>query len=341
MRRSCNGSGGRGPKSGTSTTRRHQCSHRKLSAVAAATAAAALTLAAGSAGAKPLFTGHDIHGPAGAVFVQTDTAGGNAIAVYDRNHGGTLSAAGTYATGGDGGQLSGSVVDHLASQNSLVYDAAQRELFAVNAGSNTVSVFDVDGDQLQLRQVIGSGGSFPVSIAVHGDLVYVLNALNGGSIQGYRLIDGDLSPIAGSWRALGLDPTATPQFTNTPGDIAFTPGRPPPARHDQGEQQRHRRVRDRRFGSAGGDAGRQQRARRLSRSRSRSTGGDQVDVGEAGPNAVASFDAERRRHAARRSTRSAPAAPRPAGWSPTARAVRRQRRQRAPRARCSTRRPAL
>jgi 6-phosphogluconolactonase (cycloisomerase 2 family) len=157
------------------------------------------------------------------VFVQSDDMAGNTITVYDRQHDGTLSPAGTYATGGNGGQLVGSLVDYLASQNSLVYDAGQRELFAVNAGSNTVSVFDVDGSHLWLRQVVGSDGIFPVSIAVHGDLVYVLNALNGGTIQGYRLSDGDLSPISDSSRALGLDVTATPQYVTTPGDIAFTP----------------------------------------------------------------------------------------------------------------------
>ncbi len=201
-------------------------SSRRLSAVAAATAAAALTLAVGSAAARPLFGHHFVHGPAGAVFVQTDNIAGNRIAVYDRSWNGTLSPAGNYGTGGLGGVLTGSVVDHVASQNSLVYDADQHELLAVNAGSNTISAFSVFGDHLQLRQVINSGGSFPVSITVHGDLVYVLNALNGGAIAGYRLFGGFLSPIHGSTRTLGLDPTATPQFVTTPGDIAFTPGRP-------------------------------------------------------------------------------------------------------------------
>jgi WD40 repeat protein len=199
---------------------------RRLSAAAVATAAASLTLAAGSAAASPLFSHHGhyrAHGPAGAVFVQTDNTAGNAIAVYDRGRGGTLSPAGTYATGGNGGVLAGSVVDHLASQNSLVYDADQGELFAVNAGSNTVSAFDVNGDHLHLRQVVSSGGSFPVSITVHGDVLYVLNALSGGTIQGYRLLNGSLAPIPGSSRALGLDPNATPQYVTTPGDIAFTP----------------------------------------------------------------------------------------------------------------------
>jgi hypothetical protein len=62
-----------------------------------------------------------------------------------------------------------------------------------------------------------------VSVAVHGDLVYVLNALNSGSVQGYRIVLGLVLPIFGSNRALGLDPTETPQFTHTPGQLAFTP----------------------------------------------------------------------------------------------------------------------
>ena len=93
----------------------------------------------------------------------------------------------------------------------------------MNAGRDTISVFAVRGDRLALRQVLGSGGVFPVSVAVHGDLVYVLNALNGGSVQGYRVLGRFLARIPGWHRALGLDPNATPQFTTTPGQVAFTP----------------------------------------------------------------------------------------------------------------------
>jgi hypothetical protein len=160
----------------------------------------------------------------GAVFVQSDALTGNTVTVYDRGSDGTLTAAATYPTGGNGGQLVGSAVDHLASQDSLVYDAEAGRLFAVNAGSNSVSEFAVRGDRLRLLEVVPSGGSFPVSIAVHGNLVYVLNGLGGGSVQGFRLEFGRLAPLPGSERSLGLDPAATPQFTNTPGDIAFTPG---------------------------------------------------------------------------------------------------------------------
>ncbi len=162
------------------------------------------------------------HGAA-AVFVQTDNPAGNQVVAYRRERDGTLTDGDGYSTGGLGGILTGSVVDHLASQGSLQFDRNRGLLVAVNAGSNTVSVFDVSGDHLRLRQVVSSGGTFPVSVAIHHDLVYVLNAEDGGSVQGYRIASGDLVPLAGSNRSLGLDPTATPQFVNTPGQVAFTP----------------------------------------------------------------------------------------------------------------------
>ncbi len=191
-------------------------------ALVATATAAALSGLSGTAGAT---TPQDsFFGGAGhVVFVQTDNTAGNQIVAYDHADNGTLSLANTYATGGLGGVLSGSVVDHLASQGSLTYDQRNNLLYAVNAGSNTVSVFSVRGDQLTLHQVVSSYGAFPVSVAVHDGVVYVLNAENGGSLQEYFAFFGHLFPVPGSNRALGLDPSATPQFTNTPGQVAFSP----------------------------------------------------------------------------------------------------------------------
>ena len=193
---------------------------RLVPAAAAALAAAAFAAPAASASTE---WHHLSPGAHNAVFVQTDNLGGNAVVAYHRAWNGTLTLAATYPTGGLGGQLTGSVVDHLASQGSLTYDRDHGLLYAVNAGSDTMSVFAASGDHLALRQVISSGGSFPVSVTVHGDVVYVLNALGGGSVYGYRVRGGQLSPIPGSLRGLGLDPSATPQFTHTPGQVAFTP----------------------------------------------------------------------------------------------------------------------
>jgi 6-phosphogluconolactonase (cycloisomerase 2 family) len=180
-------------------------------------------LAAGAEGVPqggPFIGGDANH----AVFVQTDNTAGNQVVAYDRADNGGLTLAATYNTGGRGGVLNGSAVDHLASQGSLAYNQLDGSLYAVNAGSNTVSVFSVWGDQLSLHQVVSSGGQFPVSVAVHGNLVYVLNAENGGSVQGYFAAFGRLFPLPGSNRALGLAiVTDANQFTNTPGQVAFSP----------------------------------------------------------------------------------------------------------------------
>jgi DNA-binding beta-propeller fold protein YncE len=177
----------------------------------------ALTVAAVLAATASASTGRH------ALFVQTDNPAGNAVAVYDRGDDGRLLAAGTYATGGLGGVLDGSVIDHLASQGSLAHDGARGLLYAVNAGSDTITTFSVHGDRLVRRQVVGSGGSFPVSVAVHGHLVYVLNARAGGSIQGFLRAGEHLIRIPAWHRSLGLDPNATPEFTSTPGQVTFSP----------------------------------------------------------------------------------------------------------------------
>src|SRR5438094_9506275 len=118
--------------------------------------------------------GDETHGK-GVVFVQTNQPAGNEIVVYDQAVDGTLNPAGTYATDGNGGAaLPGTESDHLASQGSLVYDNGHKLLIAVNAGSDTVSSFRVQGDRLGLRSVVSSGGQFPQIVTVHAKLAYVL-----------------------------------------------------------------------------------------------------------------------------------------------------------------------
>jgi 6-phosphogluconolactonase (cycloisomerase 2 family) len=176
------------------------------------------------AGAQAL----DSHAPWGrsarVVYVQTDNTTGNQVVAYDRAGNGSLTYAASYATDGYGGALNGAKVDFLASQGSLSFDPAAGLLLAVNAGSNSISVFTVDHGGLTLRQVVGSGGTFPNSIATDGNLVYVLNARNGGSVSGFRVFGNHLFAIPNSTRALGLTtPTGMTEFTNTPGQVAFTP----------------------------------------------------------------------------------------------------------------------
>ena len=125
------------------------------------------------------------------------------------------------STGGLGGTAAGA--SNLASQGSLTSDPGHHLLFAVNAGSDTISVLSVEGSDVRLDQVLGSGGKFPDSIAVHGNLVYVLNAGGAGSVSGFRTSGQHVAPIPGSTRSLGLDNANPPNFRTGPGQVTFSP----------------------------------------------------------------------------------------------------------------------
>jgi 6-phosphogluconolactonase (cycloisomerase 2 family) len=159
-----------------------------------------------------------------AVFVQTNELDGNRIVVFGRHGDGRLTEEDTYSTGGNGGNVApGTASDRLGSQGSLVYDERHRLLFAVNAGSDSISVFRVHGTRLQLTDVDPSGGDFPASIAVHDDLVYVLNAGGVGIVQGFEIRGNRVRALEGSARSLGLANTDPPNFLTSPGQVGFTP----------------------------------------------------------------------------------------------------------------------
>jgi 6-phosphogluconolactonase (cycloisomerase 2 family) len=158
------------------------------------------------------------------VFVQTNELDGNRIAVFDRARDGHLTHVADYETGGLGGAAApGDESDRLGSQGSLVYDDEHSLLFAVNAGSDSISVFRVRGNRLKLKEVLPSGGDFPASIAVHDELVYVLNAGGTGNVQGFRINGHHVRPLNGSARSLGLANSSPPNFLTSPGQVGFTP----------------------------------------------------------------------------------------------------------------------
>ncbi len=87
----------------------------------------------------------------------------------------------------------------MASQGSLTLGSNRALLFAVNAGSGDISVFQVHGSYLVLVDRVPSGGSEPVAVAQWGNLVYVLNAGGASNVSGFRLEKGGkLAPIANS-----------------------------------------------------------------------------------------------------------------------------------------------
>jgi 6-phosphogluconolactonase (cycloisomerase 2 family) len=140
------------------------------------------------------------HHAVGAVYTMTNDSSGNAVVVFARDAAGALEMKDTVPTGGIG---SGGGVDPLASQNSLVLSENGRWLLAVNAGSNDISVFQVTSHGLELTDRVDSGGTMPVSLAIHSNRVYVLNAGETANISGFTLSRGELRPIPDSTRELG------------------------------------------------------------------------------------------------------------------------------------------
>ena len=159
-----------------------------------------------------------------AVFAQTNNPAGNQIVAFQQAADGSLSDPHRYSTGGKGGHTIGKFSDTLASQSSVVYDPAHGLLLGVNAGSNTIYAFEVHGARLQLRQVIASGGEFPVSIAVRGDLVYVLNAGGAETVHGFTITGDRLNSIPDSTRTLGLANGDPPLNVTAPAQVGFARG---------------------------------------------------------------------------------------------------------------------
>ncbi|MBI3365077.1 MAG: beta-propeller fold lactonase family protein [Ignavibacteriae bacterium] len=132
-----------------------------------------------------------------AAYTLSNASSGNSVLAFTRGADGSLTSAGTFATGGLG------TGGGLGSQGALVLSENNRLLFAVNAGSDEISVFQVTPDGLTWVSKVSSGGTRPISLTVHDSLVYVLNAGGSGNITGFNLgANGILTPLAGSTQPL-------------------------------------------------------------------------------------------------------------------------------------------
>jgi 6-phosphogluconolactonase len=180
---------------------------RALSLAVALGAMAPLAALAAPAAASP-------PGDGGAVYTSTNSAAGNAVVAFRRAGDGSLTPAGSFATGGTG------TGGGLGNQGAVVLDAHEDRLFAVNAGSDQITSFKVTRRGLRRLDLAASGGDQPVSLTVRGNLLYVLNA-GSDQITGFRVTPGgELNPLAGSTRALSGSGTGAAQVEFGPrGDL--------------------------------------------------------------------------------------------------------------------------
>ncbi len=149
---------------------------------------------------------------AGAVFAMTNATEGNEIVTYARASDGTL----TRLNNVEKTRGLGQGVD-TDTQGPLRLSEDNRFLYAVNPGSDNISVFAVNGTRLRFLQIIPAGDQ-PLSLTIHGNLLYSLDgSVAGNGIRGFRIAaDGTLTELPDSFRMLS-SPIAVP------GDIEFSP----------------------------------------------------------------------------------------------------------------------
>ena len=146
----------------------------------------------------------------GSLYTQTNDPAGNNVQRFDRAADGSLTPAGTFATGGLG----------LASlggrQGAVALSGDEKYLYAVNAGSDSVSVFRA-GRRTKLVDTAASRGAAPASVAEHRGRVYVLNSGGAPSVSAFwQRRDGALKPIPGGTRELAAGAAGAAQVSVTP-----------------------------------------------------------------------------------------------------------------------------
>lgn len=158
----------------------------------------------------------DDNGARSTVYTMTNAAAGNEVLAYDQAADGSLTFRAAYATDGAGTGMG------LGSQGSIILSENGNWLFAVNAGSNEISVFRIGKNDLHQTDVVDSGGVKPISLTISGRVLYVLNAgdtSTAGDITGFWLHEnGTLEPLADSTRPLSSD---APGATIGPAQVSF------------------------------------------------------------------------------------------------------------------------
>ncbi len=153
----------------------------------------------------------------GAVYVTSNDSSHNEVWAFARSSDGSLSDPWAFATGGTGTGAG------LADQGAVFLDATSKRVFAVNAGSNTVSMFaiETDGSLSLVGTPAPSGGVAPISVTENNGVVYVLNAGDATHAPNISGFSAGADGLASSSVSVGLSTTVSSLAAAA--QIAFTP----------------------------------------------------------------------------------------------------------------------
>jgi 6-phosphogluconolactonase (cycloisomerase 2 family) len=175
--------------------------------------------------------------PADTIYLESNSAAGNLIFTYTFNFTSAPVLKSTTSAGGIGVFDSTFALGPFDSDQNLVANASGTLLFAVNSGSNTIAVFNIDADG-SLRAVTGSpfpsGGSDPVSVGVKGDTLVVVNkdqdpaqagTAAGAVLPNYTtfnvLPSGQLTPVPNSTVSVAMGSSPSQALIASQGDVVF------------------------------------------------------------------------------------------------------------------------
>lgn len=145
------------------------------------------------------------------LYTESNALGGNIIIGFTQKSDGSLINRNEYASGGYG---SG---EGLGSQGALCISRDMNLLFAVNAGSSTITSFRIrPNGSLQLLFTLSSNGLLPRSLTMYGNLLYVLNE-QSSTISGFTVEpNGFFSKIKGAEHSLSGFDVDAPQISFQP-----------------------------------------------------------------------------------------------------------------------------
>ncbi len=152
----------------------------------------------------------------GAVFTIDNSANGNNVWSFNRMSDGSLKLEGNFSTKGNGTGA------NLGSQGAVTLSQDGKWLVVVDAGSNEITLFMVNGSSLTFADKQSSHGMTPISVTVNGSWVYVLNngtASTPPNIAGFKInqTSGNMTYIAGSNQSLSGAVGSSPE------QIGFNP----------------------------------------------------------------------------------------------------------------------
>ena len=175
--------------------------------------------------------------PSDTIYLESNSTTGNSILEYTFNFTSAPVLKTTTPAGGTGVFDSTFALGPFDSDQNLVENPSGTLLFAVNSGSNTVAVFDIqpDGSLIPIHgSPFPSGGSDPVSVGLKDDTLVVVNkgqdpaqagTAAGAILPNYTTFNvspgGELTPVPNSTVSVAVGSSPSQAVIGSRGSVVF------------------------------------------------------------------------------------------------------------------------